>query len=65
MGPEVYALGALRADQEGWVAQARLRSLNATLRVELLASRVGTQRQAGERDPVVPEGSQTYLDGLG
>jgi len=28
--PQVYAQGALRADREGWVAQARLPSLDAT-----------------------------------
>ena len=29
--PQVYAQGALRADREGWVAQARKPSLDATL----------------------------------
>ena len=30
--PQVYAQGALRADREGWVAQARKASLDAALR---------------------------------
>jgi hypothetical protein len=52
---QVYAEGAEGADREGWVAQARFPSLEATLWVGCSGLRVGAQRlEPGKRGNRTP-----------